>query len=370
MKQNKMKQQKQTTALLATLGLITFSGCAPTATSVEKTGNTVGGLPAGKVNMGITGSGITAPTAARLFDHFAPSYRSSALTAAESNSTIAVKDSLGTQIGTLTLTDARLSLKEIKLKLEDEEAESEETATSRLTSAKEEEEEEETEEEDKSESEIKTEENDKVKFQGPYVVDLLTNSVSPSLGEVDLIEGIYKEIVLKLHKIKGDEEDDQAQALVTTDDPLYGNSIYLEGTYTGTIASGAVTDLPFQMSFELDEEFKLGGLGTGAGGFNIEADTESSVMIAFRVAKWLNFSNQETNSDGFDFTDLTSTTLTGGGTGIILNHDTSGNNSKIREVIKENIKKSADYGKDEDGDGKLAAAEDDDDDTLDEEDEE
>ena len=72
--------------------------------------------------------------------------------------------------------------------------------------------------------------------------------------------------------------------------------------------------------------------------------------------KWFLFNNPETNENELDFTQLTSSNNQ-----IILDKDTENeNNKKIRTIIKENIKLSADYGKDSDNDGNLESDEDDD----------
>ena len=47
---------------------------------------------------------------------------------------------------------------------------------------------------------------------------------------------------------------------------------------------------------------------------------------------------------------------------ILLDENASGDNSTIREIIKDNIEESADYGEDEDGSGELESDDDDADD--------
>ncbi len=262
-----------------------------------------------------------------------------------------VQNAAGATIGTLTIDDARLALKEIKLKLAEEEIEGRE---------------------DSLELE---EENESIKFPGPYVVELIHNTVSPPLDTITIPAGVYKEIELKLDKIEGDEDDEDGAPLVDAGDPLFGNSIYIEGTYTGATAGGAVTDLPFILSFELDEEFELTGLDTSTGvadsavGMTI-ADLlgVNPIIVAFRMVQWFSFSNPETNDKGLDFSGLVVTETTGGGPQILLDKDADGDNQDIRKVIKENIKESADYGKDEDADGDLDSDEDDDPDEDDDDD--
>lgn len=265
---------------------------------------------------------------------------------------LSVKDVAGIEIGTLTLTDARLALKDIKLKAKDEDEDGEEES------------EDEEDEED---------ENENIKFKGPYVVDLITNTVSPSLDTISIIAATYTEIELKLHKIKGGEKDDDSTtALVDESDPLFGNSIYIEGLYTGATADSQVTNIPFFLTFDFDEKFLLSGSDSTFAdtslGFDIVEGAVNEIIIAFRQAKWFAFDDIETNRDMLDFNDLTLSQDSTGQAIIILDKDEDGDNKKIRRVIKDNIKESADYGKDKDKNGKLESDEDDDPDEDDEDD--
>ena len=251
---------------------------------------------------------------------------------------LSVEDVSGVEIGILSLTDARVALKEIKIKLAEEEVDS-----------------------------TNEEEDDNVKFKGPYVVDLITNTISPSLDTITVIPGNYKEIELKLHKIKGEEKDDDSiTVLIGPDDPLFGNSIYIAGTYTGATADSVVTDVPFFLSFDFDEKFRLTGIDSSTGiadtslGFEVVDEAVSSVIIAFRQAKWFIFDDPETNKKMLDFNSITLSQDSTGAAIILLDEDTEDDNEDIRRVIKENIKESADYGRDKDGNGELESDEDDD----------
>jgi len=146
------------------------------------------------------------------------------------------------------------------------------------------------------------------------------------------------------------------------------NSIYMEGTYTGKTASGQVTDVPFVLSFDFDETFELTGAGGTSEGFEITADSTNPIIIAFRLATWMDFNNAETNGSSVDFTQLIVEHDADGLDMILLDEDAIDPNDDIRKVIKENIKKSADYGKDQNGDGELASDEDDDPDAEDDDD--
>lgn len=244
--------------------------------------------------------------------------------AATTSVAVAVVNKDGSANGTLTVTDARLALKEIKLKRD----------TTGLTDAE------------------KTADAE-TKLTGPYLVNLLTNTVSPSLSTLDLASGNYKSIEFKLDKIEGDEKDAAGVPLVAATDGLFGKSIYLEGTFTGTTASGAVSAMPFTMSYDIDEELKLEGTNL----FALTQGGTANVIVAFRMPKWFLFSNTAVNDQNIDFRDITPVSSR-----IDLNSSSSGNNQKNWQVIKDAVEASMDFGKDSDGDGKLGKTEDQNDD--------
>jgi hypothetical protein len=204
-----------------------------------------------------------------------------------------------------------------------------------------------------------------IELEGPYIVDLLTNTVSPTLPDLDLTTGTYTEISMKIDHIDGTEtETDGETLLVDENDPIYGYTVYLKGTYTGSAGGASYTDIPFVLSYDIEKSIELSGSSTSLG-FTVDEGTFNPIIIAFRLNKWFNFNNSETNSDNFDFTDLIGITAN---PGIILDLNASGDNSSIREVIEKNITESADYGEDDNDDGDLDSDEDDDPDTEDDED--
>lgn len=242
---------------------------------------------------------------------------------------VPVTNADGTEAGTLTLTDARVVLKQIQISQDEGEVDTDEEAAQAA----------------------------EVEFEGPYVVDLVQNTSTPELPQIEMLPGNYNNIELDLDKIEGDEEDGAGTQLVADTDPLFGNSIYLAGTYTGTTLGGSVTDAPFTMTFDLDEEFELSSAGSTATGLVVEDGQFNPIIIAFRLVRWFAFNDPETNSGLVtDFRAL----ATVAGPAIVIDETATGDNSTIREIIKANIEQSADYGEDEDGSGNLESDEDDD----------
>jgi hypothetical protein len=244
---------------------------------------------------------------------------------------ISVLGTGGTAIGVLTLTDARVVLKEIKFKTL-EEREAEDGAESEIQAAA----------TDGSDESGDATSGDEIEFQGPYVVDLVRNESTPSFSTIAIPAGDYREIEMKLHKVDGTEDDDDGAQAVGEADALFGNSILLSGTYTPT----GGTAVAFSFSYDLSEEFELSGAAASEG-FSVEVGVDNPIMVAFRMAKWFDFTGKSK-----DFSNLVGD--------ISLDEVAGGDSSTVREVIRDNLKASADYGKDEDGDGELGSDEDDD----------
>jgi hypothetical protein len=263
----------------------------------------------------------------------------------------------GSVIGTLTVTDARIVLKRIKFKtLEEREQEDESEDVSSVRSVLSGSEDGEDAGEDIEacgDSEDASETEDNVVFRGPFVVNLLTNESTPSFSELDVPAGDYREIEMRMHKVRGCERDDQGAVAVAETDPLYNQSVVIQGSYTAS--GGAARD--FAYIDDEGEEFQLSGASASVG-FTVAEGVSQNILVAFRMARW------------FDFTGLDVSLADASGSGPIqLDVSASDADSQIRELIRENLKASADYGKDEDKDGKLEKDEDDDSDEDSSEDE-
>ncbi len=180
-------------------------------------------------------------------------------------------------------------------------------------------------------------ENDgEIDFAGPYIVDVLNDSVSPQPQPKNLAEGLYNEIQLKMEKL----EEEQAATLGASVADLINRSIFIKGQYIDSIG----TKKAFTMSFSLDEEFNL---VKGGAGINLLGGLEQQVVIAFNLQSWFDFSNMEKNQDALDFSDITAAD-------IVLGEDSDATEKSLHEMIKENIKGSSEFGKDEDKDGDLS----------------
>ena len=235
-----------------------------------------------------------------------------------------VLDTSGISEGKITLSEARLNIYQIELEMDDNEIDSEE----------------------------EQDQEQEIEYTGPFVIDLLNNSTDPEIPYIELLPGSYDEIKLKLAKVESDHPT------VDSGDPLYGNSIYMEGTYTGATLEETVTDMPVILSIALDEEFTLQADGEG---MVLDEGVINELIIAYRLAIWFRFDNPDTNEDSVEFGDVWVEDDGDGGFHIVL--DETGSNAPQWDVIMENVKASTDFGEDEDDNGELDDDEDSDDDS-------
>lgn len=173
------------------------------------------------------------------------------------------------------------------------------------------------------------EETDDIEFSGPFIVDLLNPSAISGLEEIALPTGQYCRVELVLKKL----ESGNLPSGVSPNDPMVGRSILVEGT--------RVDDTPFEMTTELDEEFKL---ENATAGFSIDAsDVVKILFIAFDLDQW--FSGVDLSGPSIEVS------TDGSGNPIVLINDEQ--NEETQERIEDNIKFSADLFEDSDEDEDL-----------------
>lgn len=217
---------------------------------------------------------------------------------------VAVIDKAGRAAGTIKLSAATMAMKEIQLRLSANENGSES------------------------------------QFVGPYIVDLLTNKITPSPARIETSAGIYNEIILKLEKLKG--------ANASASDPLLNRTFYVKGDYFSVSGESR----RFTFTYDVEEDFLLGAREHKSKGTELIGDAENSVIIKFQISKWFKFNNAETNGSNVDFSDLPSNEID-------LSETAQGVGATLRKVILSNMKHSPYYGRDQDGDGKLSNLEND-----------
>ena len=180
-------------------------------------------------------------------------------------------------------------------------------------------------------------------FKGPFILDLISNSVTPELQSIELESGAYNDVKIKIAKL--DTEKFKGK---TPNPGVEKNSIFLSGTFTSS--GGQVR--PFKMVLPLDEEFSLSTSRSKETATEVTGVT-SQVIMAFRLSKWFDFTNSKLNEKKLDFSSITGTTID-------ISENSAETPKKLGETIKEMVKYSARFGKDKDGNGKLDKTEDDD----------
>lgn len=160
----------------------------------------------------------------------------------------------------------------------------------------------------KDESELDSME---VQFRGPFEVDLLMNgdALEQSVGKVDLEDGTYKVLRFKLHKSRDWEQTSN----------LYDRSVYMAGTIDG---------LEFEFWHDTSENFDI----ENSQGI-VVSGSSANVVVNFNIDMFLNALHQldlstaaDTDEDGL----------------IEINPDNEDGNSELADLLKENIKMSAD----------------------------
>lgn len=179
--------------------------------------------------------------------------------------------------------------------------------------------------------------NSKIHFSGPFVVNLLTNEITPRPEQASLSAGSYNDLVVSLVKLQKDKN-----LLIPAGDSLEDKSIFLKGIYSDLAGNQS----PFELSFDLTESFHLATLSSTETLVDIESETANSLIVAFQIGQWFDFFHSKEGKKSLDFSDLQNESLILNGQGHLQN--------KLMKIIKENIKNSSQFGRDEDGDGRLS----------------
>lgn len=168
---------------------------------------------------------------------------------------------------------------------------------------------------------------DETELTGPFVVDLLQTATIDALEGVTVPDQLYCRIEVRLEKLEGN----------IMDNSIVGRSVLIQGTRADAT--------PFQLSLEIDEEFKLENETTG---FEVDGTlTPKRLFIAFDLDQWF---------DGVDLSDPGVEISSDGQGGSIIFID-DGHNTVIHEQIIKNIELSSELFEDKDNDDMLDQAE-------------
>jgi hypothetical protein len=160
-------------------------------------------------------------------------------------------------------------------------------------------------------------------YEGPFVVNLLTQKSYPSFDEIVIEKANYCKFKFKLDKL----EDDEIPSGVSSNDNIVDNSVYIEGTYQGS--------LPFVVKLDQDEEYEM--VSESASGLGLASGSLNTIFLVFDLSKLF---------EGID--DLASLDQDSGT--VYIDKD---NNQDEYDIIKENLKTFSNLRKDSDDDDEL-----------------
>lgn len=172
----------------------------------------------------------------------------------------------------------------------------------------------ETEDENSDEDLHGEDDSEKVEFEGPYTVDLINGTSSPSFGLADVVGGVYDEIEIEL-------------APVMTD----GNSVFISFTYDGTTYEFSTTE---EIEIEIES----------LAGYTVDENALTNILVLI-------------NLDNL-FADIDLGDAVADEDGVVRINDSS--NSEIAHSIIDQLEDSCEAGEDKDKDDDLDDDDDDD----------
>ncbi|MCW5827891.1 MAG: hypothetical protein KIT79_01120 [Deltaproteobacteria bacterium] len=123
------------------------------------------------------------------------------------------------------------------------------------------------------ESEEDDDDGPRVRVTGPYVVDLMTGTSTPSLADLLLPPLVYNKIKIKFDSVDEDDEEE----LVDTEDPILGNTLVAAGSFNYDS-----TDYTFDLALDFDEEVEFENVDGAA----IDAATLNNLIVELDVNAW------------------------------------------------------------------------------------
>lgn len=178
-------------------------------------------------------------------------------------------------------------------------------------------------------------------LKGPFVVDLLTGTSTPAMGDLSIPAGTYRKV--KIHLGHARKED----AILDSTDSLMGRTLLVRGTYA---APGQV-EKPFTLALKFDEELEMENLA----GMRLDAATLNSILVSVRIDRWLS----DMDVGGCLAKPEMAASLAGGA--VISEDSELGRCLDVEKTVKEAFRGSFEVEEDEDHDGHGGDSEEDDD---------
>ena len=117
--------------------------------------------------------------------------------------------------------------------------------------------------------------NKTVTFDGPFIIDLIKNTVTPKPEPIELEPGLYEKVTFKTHALDASEN-------LTAEDNLVGNAFEFDGQLTiGENNSPFAVTLPMEIGFEISKE-----VFPEFPGILVEKGQENEVNIDLQFPLW------------------------------------------------------------------------------------
>lgn len=111
---------------------------------------------------------------------------------------------------------------------------------------------------------------DKITIRGPFIIDLVDGSSTPSIADIKVPAGHYRRVDVRF--------SNDGHGKLGASDPLSGNTLVADGTFT----PNGGTAMPFSVALDFNEEARF----ESAEGFDISAAAASDVLLKLDISSW------------------------------------------------------------------------------------
>lgn len=174
-------------------------------------------------------------------------------------------------------------------------------------------------------------ETEDFKIRGPFVLDLVAGTSTPDISGLGLPTGVYDRVEIKF------EEAEVEDGLVSAEDPLAGNTLYLSGFFKYDPNDTEEVEKTFELALKFSEDAEF----ANPTGINIDSLSADDLVLNFDVAGW------------FSALPITSCIMNGD-LAVVDNHlmisDSTGDCQNLEDNLKNAIKGSTELDDDHDDD--------------------
>lgn len=123
---------------------------------------------------------------------------------------------------------------------------------------------------DMSDDDSATGNGDKITIRGPFIIDLVDGSSTPSIADIKVPAGHYRRVDVRF--------SNDGHGKLGANDPLNGNTFVADGTFTPNGGEA----MPFSVALDFNEEARF----ESKAGFDISAQAASDVLLKLDISSW------------------------------------------------------------------------------------